>query len=104
MTSPAPSSSEPPHGSADTSTRSGDSGEWPPADPPQSPRPPWVDDGSPVSPRVRNAIAIVIITAWALGMVADAAMSTWSLNPLVHGIVFGLGCAVYGSNFAKGLR
>lgn len=85
MTSPSPSS-EPP-----SDSRSG------------SPTPP-LDDGVSVSPRVRNGIAITITAVWAVGLIADAAMSTFSQHTLVHTALIGLAASVFGSNFVKGLR
>lgn len=76
-------------------------------EPPGSlPEPPGLppDDGVSVSPRVRNGIAIAITAVWALGMVADAAMSTFKLDTLTHATMLGLAAAVFGSNFVKGIR
>lgn len=73
--------------------------------PPASPPPPvLLESSDSVSPRVRNGIAITITAVWALGMVADVAMSTFSPPTVVHAIMLGLAASVFGSNFIKGIR
>lgn len=101
-------SSEPPSDSESASP----TGTAPPSDTAPSDSEPPVNappgittgDWDSVSPPIRNVIAVVITAVWALGMVADAAMSTFALPSPVHAIMLGLATAVFGSNFVKGLR
>jgi len=73
------------------------------ASPAESP-PGRYDDGGSVSPGVRNGIAVAITAVWALGMIADVAMTTFSAPSAVHAIMLGLAASVFGSNFIKGVR
>lgn len=57
-----------------------------------------------VSQRVRNGIAIVITTVWAIGIVADALSKAFELSPFVYATMMGLAASIFGSNFVKGMR
>lgn len=57
-----------------------------------------------VSPRVRNAIAAVITTIWAAGVIADAGLANFELSVLVHSMMAGLAASIFGSSFVKGIR
>ncbi len=66
--------------------------------------PPGSDDLVFVSPRIRNGIAIVITSVWAVGILADAVLATFELSPFVYMTMLGLAAAIFGSGFVKGVK
>lgn len=60
-------------------------------------------NGTTVNARTRTAIAMVITLVWAASFVADIVVPDYSPSPLIHMAMIGLGAAVFGSNFVKGI-
>lgn len=94
MTSPTPSSGS-----------SSEPQQEPPGRSAADKKPPaTVDPVAIVDAKTRRVIALVVTGMWAVGIIADAAFTTFELSPFVYLTMLGLASAIFGADFVKGMK